>query len=243
MELRQLTTSNERKSFGEFLVKARNTRGVGFHDTTRSRIGDSYLLFGNVYGIFENENDPLERMVGGFIVHDLATLPQSYPKPDVSHLPPRSVIECGELWSLSKGIARFAAIATAVLAGAEQTKAIIVYPIVKPIDRAAVYAQMNFVSACEPVKFPYGETTDGGEVWVQPMILQGEKLEEYIRSGFEFLFKNREGRQVLRFDRPTPASTREIQVPRPEESTPLAVVPALNRENGNGAAAPHDAQR
>lgn len=232
MELRQLTTSDERERFGEFLVKARNAHGGGFHDTARSRIGNSYLLFGNVYGIFEDENDPLERMVGGFIVHDLATLPQSYPKPDVSHLPPRSVIECGELWSLSKGIARFAAIATAVLAGAEQTKAIIVYPIVKPVDRAAVYARMNFVKACEPVKFPYGETTDGDAVWVQPMILEGEKLEDYIRSGFEFLFKNREGRQVLRFDRPSPApvSTRDVQLP------------TFERANGNGAASPHGAQ-
>lgn len=217
MELRQLTTTHERQMFGECLVKARNTRGAAFRETSRSKLGSCHLMFGNVYAIFENEDDPLERMVGGFIVHDLATLPQSYPKPDVSHLPPRSVIECGELWSLSKGIARFAAIATAVLAGAEQTKAIIVYPIVKPIDRAAVYAQLNFVSPCEPVRFPYGETTDGGEIWVQPMILEGEKLEEYIRSGFEFLFKNREGGQVLRFDRPSPVpaskSTREVQAP------------------------------
>jgi hypothetical protein len=152
-----------------------------------------------------------------------------------------------ELWSLSKGIARFAAVATAVLAGAWQTKAIIVYPIIKPIDRAAVYSQLDFVNACEPVKFPYGETTEGGEVWVQPMILQGEKLEEYVRSGFEFLFKNREGRQVLRFDRPLPApaskSPREIQVPRLEEGAAIAAAPPLDRENGNGAASPNGAKR
>ncbi|HVA81728.1 MAG TPA: hypothetical protein VNF29_12450 [Candidatus Binataceae bacterium] len=193
-------------------------------------------MFGNVYGIFENEDEPLERMVGGFIVHDLATLPQSYPKPDVSHLPPHQVIEAGELWSLSKGIARFAAVATAIIAGAAQAKAIIVYPIVKPIDRAAFYKQVNFVSACPPVKFPYGETTDGGEIWVQPMILEGAKLEEYIRSGFEFLFKNREGRQVLRFDRPPAAPAGEIQAPKPDEVTVRAAVPEADREDRNGAA-------
>ncbi|MFZ0659184.1 MAG: hypothetical protein WAM05_10730, partial [Candidatus Binataceae bacterium] len=81
----------------------------------------------------------------------------------------------------------------------------------------------------------------------QPMILQGEKLEDYIRSGFEFLFKNREGRQVLRFDRPLPApaskSPREIQVPRLEEGAAIAAAPPLDRENGNGAASPNGAQR
>lgn len=180
-------------------------------------------------------------------MHDLASLPQSYSRPDLSHLPPRSVLEGSELWSLSKGIARIAAVAAAVVAGIAQAKAIIVYPIVRPIDLRTFYAQLNFVEVGEPLRWPYAETADGGEIWVQPMILQGEKLEDYIRSGFEFLFKNREGRQVLRFDRPLPApaskSPREIQVPRLEEGAAIAAAPPLDRENGNGAASPNGAQR
>ncbi len=115
----------------------------------------------------------------------------------------------------------------------------------RPVDLSISYAQLNFVNACEPLLWPYAETVDGEEIWTQPMILQGEKLEEYIRSGFEFLFKNREGRQVLRFDRPAPvpAPTREIQEPSREGSAAVSAVPALNRANGNGAASPHGARQ
>jgi hypothetical protein len=244
MELRLLTTELERQAFANCLTEARATRGIRWCETPRSHLGQAHLAFGNIYGIFENDGEPPERMVGGFIMHDLSTFPQTLSQPDLSHLPPRSVLEGSELWSLSRGIARIAAVASAVVAGISQAKAILLYPMLRPVNLGTSYAQLNFVNACDPVLWPYAKTIDGEEIWVQPMILQGEKLEEYIRSGFEFLFKNREGRQVLRFDRPSPApaSTREIQVPQREESTPLTAVPPLDRANGNGAASPHGAQ-
>ena len=64
-------------------------------------LGGPHMAFSGLYALFEEENGPAERMIAGFRMHDLATLPQSYPKPDRSHLPPEFVLESGELWSLS----------------------------------------------------------------------------------------------------------------------------------------------
>ena len=109
MELRQLTTDHQRNIFAACLAKTRANRGVGFQENGSSGLGKAHIAFGNVYAIFENESDAPEQMVGGFIVHDLATLPQSYHKPDLSHLPPRSVLEGSELWSATPGLGRIAA--------------------------------------------------------------------------------------------------------------------------------------
>lgn len=221
MELRQLTTDHERQIFGECLAKARATGGVGFREKSGCQVGRAHLMCANVYAIFVNEGEPPERMVGGFIVHDLATLPQSFPRPDVSHLPPKSVIEGGELWSLSRGAAGIAKRVAPAVAGLLQAKAIILYPLIKPFDLTAPHTQLNFVPASEPIRNPYAETVEGGEIWLQPMILQGEKLEEYIRKGFEFLFASEGDRRVLRFNASLPA-------PRPPR---LEVAPLPARED------------
>jgi hypothetical protein len=198
MELRQLTTDIERQLFDKCLTEARATRGAGFKETARSRLGKAHLAFGYLYALFENESDPPQRMLAGFGLHDLATLPQSYPIPDMSHLPAHSVLEGTELWSLSRGVAPIAASAAAAVAGILQAKAILVYPICKPFDLSAPYARFNF-RPCEPVRFPYGQTNDGDEIWVRPMVLEGERLDEYIRSGFDFLFRGGPDREGLQF--------------------------------------------
>src|SRR5438552_811188 len=104
MELRQLITSEEREAFARLLAAARATRGIGFRDTDRSQLGRAHLILGDVYGLFEKEEDRPERMKAGFAVHDMATFPLSYPKPDMTHLPPQSVLEGSELWSLTPGV-------------------------------------------------------------------------------------------------------------------------------------------
>ena len=125
MELRQLTAENERRIFAKCLEEARATRKSGFRECARSQLGRAHLALGNLYALYECEMDPPERMLAGFILHDLGTLPQSYPKPDVSHLPPHSVLEGGELWSLSPGAGRIARYVGAAVAGLLQAKAIL----------------------------------------------------------------------------------------------------------------------
>jgi hypothetical protein len=205
MNLRQLTTEEERQFFAACLTEARSTRGAGFRDKPKSRLTESHLAFGDLYALFEDDERGRGRMVGGFALHDLATLPQSHPSPDMSHLPAESVFEGTELWSLSKGIAPIAASAAAAVAGIVRAKAILVYPICRPFDLSAPYGRFNF-RPCEPVKFPYGQTNDGDEIWVRPMVLEGEKLEEYIRAGFDFLFRSRPDHGGLEFTINSPAS-------------------------------------
>jgi hypothetical protein len=250
MELRQLTSESERRIFQDCLTKARATRGkVGLRETDAgSRLGSDHLMFGNLFALFENENEPPERMVAGFIMHDLATLPASWAKPDLSHLPARSVLEGSELWSLSLGFGRVAGLAAAAIAGLLQAKAIVVFPVVSPIDLTARYLHLSFVNACERVKWPYGETIDGDEVWVQPMLLEGEKLEQYIRAGFDFLFQGSAGdRRSFRFDNPFAARPPDAQASMPvgqtRESNTLAVASSRQADERNGGAQESEVRR
>jgi hypothetical protein len=238
MELRQLTTENERRIFAECLTKARATRNSGFKECARSHLGRAHLAFGNLYALYECEMDPAERMLAGFVLHDLGTLPQSYPKPDVSHLPPHSVLEGGELWSLSTGAGRIARHVGAAVAGLLQAKAILLYSILKPIDLTASYAQLGFVNACEPVKWPYAETLDGSEVWVQPLILEGAPLEAYIRAGFEYLFRVSGERRVLKLnvDLPVQPASTAVRAENAAKAPSFAAEPETgNQHNGHAS--------
>jgi hypothetical protein len=204
MELRQLTSEDERRIFARCLTNARATRGAGFRDKATSRLTESHLAFGDLYALFEDDGEGLEKMMGGFALHNLATLPQSHPTPDLSHLSADSVFEGTELWSLSKGVAPIAASAAAAIAGILRARAILVYPICKPFDLSAPYARFNF-KACEPVKFPYGQTVEGDEIWVRPMVLEGDQLEDYIRAGFNALFRRQADGAGLHFNIDIPA--------------------------------------
>ncbi len=204
MELRLLTNEAERRIFAQRMVEARAKRGIGFTETKRSLLGKVHLAFAQLYGLFEHDGEPAERMLSGFSQHDLGSFPQTYPKPDMSHVPARSVIECGELWSFSKGAGLLARRGAAILAGLFQARAILVYPISQPWDGTVSYAETNFVRACDPVDWPYGQTLDGGKIWVQPMLLEGDNLQKLIHRVFEMGFETRQHHTILRFDNPLP---------------------------------------
>lgn len=204
MELRQLTTERERRIFGQRMEEARAKRGAGFRETRRSKLGEIHLQYGRIYGLFEHDDDLPEHMMSGFIMHDLASFPQSYPQPDLSHLPARSVIEGGELWSFAKGAGLLAQRGAMILVGLMQAQAFLVYPVVRPFDVSAPYARSNFVKAGNPIRFPYGETTDGGEIWVQPMVLDGERLADLLHLVLSASFAISDSMRRIRFDNPFP---------------------------------------
>ncbi len=133
MELRQLTTERERRIFGERMEEARAKRGGGFRERRRSSMAKIHFEYGRLYGLFEHDDDPPEQMMSGFVIHDLASYPQSHPRPDLSHLPPRSVIEGGELWSFAKGAGLLAQRGSVLVAGLMQVRAVLVYAILKPV--------------------------------------------------------------------------------------------------------------
>jgi hypothetical protein len=237
MELRQLITTNEREIFARCLAEARATRGFGFRETGSSRIAQAHLTFADLYAVFENEGEPPDRMKAGFTVHDLATLPQSYPKPDLSHIPPQYVIEGGELWSLSRGVGQVARLICRAVAGIKQARAILIYSILKPADLTPFYRADGYVNACEPVEWPYVESVDGGSILVQPMILEGKNLREYIHSGFECLFQTSSVGRSLHFHNPLP-QRRPLDDPKAiAGDTALAALPGRSdneRQPANG---------
>jgi hypothetical protein len=238
MKLRQLTTREDRDIFGKCLAKARAIHGLGYRETKLSRLGQAHLAVADLYALYENNDDPPERMVAGFRYNDLATLPQSFSKPDMSHLSPSAVIEGGELWSLSRGAGRIASYAAGGIAGLRQAKVVLIQAVAKPIDLTAFWHEQHFVDACEPVVWPFAETLDGGELWVQPMTLEGKRLAAWVREGFDLFFRTNETDCLLQFasNNPRPPDNRGTNRELPSD---IPELPALRvtrgREETNGA--------
>jgi len=95
MELRLLSSPADRSAFARNLVETRLSKGAGFCETGRSLVGEAHLAFGRLYALFDDQGPEPDAMLSGFVLHDLATFPQSYPRPDLTHFPPETVIECG----------------------------------------------------------------------------------------------------------------------------------------------------
>src|SRR3977135_2053612 len=176
MELRLLTGEKDRRIFAERVEQIRAKHGNGFKERPRSRLAEIHLSFGNLYALFENDGDPVERMIAGLNVHDLEMFPQTCPRPDLSHLPPRSVLEISELWSRTIGAGTLARAGAAILAGLLDARALLAYLGVKPVDGTAFYRGVGFVNVGEPLEYPYLETMNGEPIWAQPMIMEGEAL-------------------------------------------------------------------
>ena len=207
MELRQLTTETERRTFARRLSEVRIMRGAGFSETRRSVIGEVHLAFGNLYGLFD-ETELMPEMIGGFAMHDLAMFSQSYAKPDLTHLPPETVFECGELWAVAAGAGRLLRYAGAILGGLLNAKALLVYPIFKPWNLSGGYKY--FERAGEPIEWPYARTLDGGKIFVQAMVLEGERLRAAVAEAGQYGFEMLDGGKRLRFKTPFAISNRRI---------------------------------
>jgi len=208
MELRRLTTEAERRAFARRLSEVRMMRGSGFRETHRSVVGEVHLAFGNLYGLFD-ERELMPEMLGGFAMHDLAMFSQSYPKPDLTHLPPESVFECGELWAMAAGAGRMVRYAGAILAGLLNARALLVYPIFKPWNLSGAYK--FFARAGEPIEWPYARTLDGGKIYVQAMVCEGEALANVIAEAGQYGYEMLDGGTRLRFNTPFGICTKPIE--------------------------------
>ncbi|MGH7948799.1 MAG: hypothetical protein ACREQF_06220, partial [Candidatus Binataceae bacterium] len=191
-----------------------------------SCVGEVHLRYGQLYALFDETSETPSEMLGGFAMHDLGRFPQSYPKPDLTHLTPRSVIEYGELWSRAKGAGRLAQRGALVLSGLLQAQALLVYPICKPWDLTGGYNGV-FEPTCDPVAWPYARTLGGETVWVQPMVLSGARLQQAVRIGWQMGFETADEHRRIRFDNPFKLSPR-LTMSSEEQ--------ASNRDEANGAA-------
>lgn len=207
MELRQLTTPTERQDFARRLTEVRRMKGAGFSETHRSVVGEVHLAYGKLYGLFD-ENLAGGEMIGGFAMHDLAMFSQSYPKPDLTHLPPESVFECGELWAVAAGAGRLIRHGGAIIANELGAHALLVYPILKPWNLSHGYP--GFERVGEPIEWPYARTLEGGKIFVQAMVGGQSAIQCALREAEEYGFEILDDGKRIRFHTPFGICTKRL---------------------------------
>ncbi|HUA32922.1 MAG TPA: hypothetical protein VMA09_04910 [Candidatus Binataceae bacterium] len=182
MELRLLVTEEERRIFADRLAEARAKLGIRFREKSRSQLAKIQLAFGNLYGLFEGESDPAEKMIAGISTHDLEMFPQTCPKPDLSHLAPGAVVECSDLWSLRKGAGLMVWCGMVVPLVGRGTRAALAYLAAGPEGNPDFYLGTGFKMVGEPGLYPYLETVDGEPIYAQPMVLETEAFDRLARA-------------------------------------------------------------
>jgi hypothetical protein len=213
MEMRLLTTEREREIFAQRLAEARAKNGASFRDDGPTKVHNQVRLeSSNLYALFEADSDPAPQMVAGVALHDLVEFPQSCHEPDLSHLPPRSVLECSDHWSLSRGAGMHSWRGIAVQVVHRNPNAVLVYLAAgSSSDHGGFYSAMGFAKSGEIVEHPYLEGPDDGKLWVQPMILAGDALARLTASVRMQTIDARDDYQIIRFGnsarlRPTTAT-------------------------------------
>lgn len=211
MEMRLLTTDGERRVFAQRLADARARHGASFRDGGPTQASNMLRLnASDIYALFETERDQAESMTAGVVLHDLETFPQSCQQPDLSHFPPRSVLECSDHWSLTRGAGMRAWRGIAVQVVRRNPRAVLVYLAVES-DHGGFYTAMGFVNVGEPVEYPYLECRNNSRPWVQPMILEGEALARLTCNVHRLKIETPDDYRTIPFDnsdRLRPATTR-----------------------------------
>ncbi len=223
MELRLLTMETERRVFTERMTQARAFRNGGFKETDRSCIGRIHIQFGRMYALFDDGGPHPDQMVAGFIMHDLGSFAQSYPKPDFSQYLPQYVFEIGEMWSLARGAGTLAQRGAVLLLGLLQAQAVVGYAIVKPWDLTMFYRDL--VPVGEPIEWPYARTLEGGKIHCRAMVSEGEHLRQWINRMWATGFETHDNHRRVRFPDyigELPETEEVIVVPRQEETNGTA---------------------
>ncbi len=212
MELRLLESEAERAAFEHALTQARATKGSGFMEKRRSRLGRVHLAFADLWAVFDETSSTPDRMLAGFAMHSLDLFTQSYPKPDLTHLPPAEVFEVGELWALSLGAGAAARHGGFIVLGLMGATTLLIYPIAKPWDLTGNYPDYRAVDS--PIEWPFAETLDGDKIHVQPMILDGDSLARRISTAAGAGFEGLDGNRRIRFENPLAAAIMERRLTR-----------------------------
>ncbi|MBV8454379.1 MAG: hypothetical protein JOZ29_19205 [Deltaproteobacteria bacterium] len=198
MELRLLETDAERNTYRAGMLEARAAKGGKFRETTRSRVSEIQLTFARLYGVYD-EADP-DHLLGGFSIHCLNEFSQSFPIPNLGHLPPSGVYEAGQLWALSHEAALAMRKGSMILLGLLQARALLIYPIIIPRDISLFYKVFRRVGP--PFELPFAETLTGDKVYMQAMLLEGDDLRQQVDYASRDGFETRQGHSLLKFAAP-----------------------------------------
>lgn len=212
MELRLLETETERTAFEHSLTEARATKGSGFMEKRRSRLGRVHMAFADLWAVFDETSSTPDRMLAGFAMHSLDLFSQSYPKPDLTQLEPAKVFEVGELWALSLGAGAAARHGGFIVLGLQNASTLLIYPIVKPWDLTGGYPDYRAVDS--PIEWPFAETLDAQKIYVQPMLLDGENLSQRISAAMGAGFETDDKNGRIHFENPLTAAIMERKVAR-----------------------------
>ena len=68
-------------------------------------------------------------------------------------------------------------------------------------------------------------------MWVQPLILEGARLEAYVRAGFEYLFHVFGDRRALRFKVGLPARAESTAVAAENAAKAISASPVASADN------------
>jgi hypothetical protein len=210
MELRLLETEAERNIYRAGMMEARATKGGKFRETARSRVSEIQLAFARLYGVFD-EAEP-DRLLGGFSIHCLNEFSQSFPVPNLSHLPPSGVYEAGQLWALSHEAALAMRKGSMILLGLLQAQALLIYPLIVPRDISQFYKVFRRVGP--PFVLPFAETVTGDPVYMQAMLLEGDELRRQVEHASRDGFETRRGHRLLRFAAPAACVSKLLERPR-----------------------------
>ena len=113
-----------------------------------------------------------------------------------------------------------------MLLGLFQAEALVVYPISKPWDLTTYYKGLC-KPIDEPILWPFAETNEGNQIWVQAMVMEGEMLKAIVSRAFEWGFETTDQHHILRFANPL-AAVQEMKIKRtrPESETVSECRPA-----------------
>ena len=216
MELRLLESETERAAFEHSLTEARATKGSGFMEKRRSRLGRVHMAFADLWAVYDETSSTPDRMLAGFAMHSLDLFSQSYPKPDLTHVEPAKVFEVGELWALSLGAGAAARHGGFIVLGLQSASTLLIYPIAKPWDLTGNYPDYRAVDS--PIEWPFAETLDAQKIYVQPMLLDGQNLHRRISAAMGAGFDADEGNRTLRFENPLTTAIMQRRLERMERA-------------------------
>jgi hypothetical protein len=185
MQLRLITTDNERNVFLARLDQARAKHGGSFRENSQYQsINRRRLECSRLYGLFQNESAPANTMIAGVAMHDLRSFPQSCDEPDLSHLSPETVVECSDHWSTSNGAGMVAWAGLAVPMRLLGIEAVLAYLAAgdTACAHAGFYQLMGFVPAGPLVAHPFVENDRGEKLLVQPVMLQGDAFNHAMKA-------------------------------------------------------------
>jgi len=223
MELRLLESEAERMQFERALTEARATKGSGFTEKRRSRLGRVHMAFADLWAVYDETSPTPDRMLAGFAMHSLDLFSQSYPKPDLTQLEPAEVFEVGELWALSLGSGAAARHGGFIVLGLLGAATLLNYPIARPWDLTGGYPDYRAVDS--PIEWPFAETLDGQKIYVQPMILDGASLARRTSAAMAPGFEALDGNRRIRFENPLAAAILERRVARMQRAAPATFRP------------------